>query len=357
MQDFHIAIEGVIGVGKTSLARYLQQEFNANVLFEVFEENPFLANFYQDRARYAFQTQVFFLLSRYDQQRRISQANFPLISDYIFAKDRIFARQNLVNDELTTYERVYEALAKNISQPSLVVYLRAETPTLMAQIARRDRPYERNMENDYINGLRLAYDQFFAEYEATPLLTIDTSELDFVENEQDRAYIIDLIRGALGVGPQQASLPGLNQVPLLETPEDEISESDTASSTYILNETQRRLGDFQNFHREFDRLKGFNTDLFLNFALLQEEIGELANALVRWSRIEPAKQTTDDPKHNLQNEFADVLAYIFKLANYTGVDLETAYLSKMKRNMERNWPNILPNINTLPNTSTLEDES
>ena len=343
MQDFYIAIEGVIGVGKTSLARYLQQEFNASVLFEVFEENPFLANFYQDRTRYAFQTQVFFLLSRYDQQRRISQSTLPLISDYIFAKDRIFARQNLVNDELKTYERVYDALAKNITRPNLIVYLRAETPTLMAQIARRDRPYERNMENDYIDGLRVAYDQFFTEYESTPLLTIDTSELDFVENEQDRAYVIDLIQGALGFGPQQAALPGLNQALLPEIVEDikpiDPVDSDTSQP---LDQTQRRLGDYQKFHREFDRIKGFNTDLFLNFALLQEEIGELANALVRWSRMEPAKHGLDDNHVNLQNEFADVLAYMFKLANYTDVDLESAYLAKMQHNMKRHWHNTLP---------------
>jgi deoxyadenosine/deoxycytidine kinase/NTP pyrophosphatase (non-canonical NTP hydrolase) len=344
MQDFYIAIEGVIGVGKTSLARYLQQELNASVLFEVFEENPFLANFYQDRVRYAFQTQVFFLLSRYDQQRRISQSTLPLISDYIFAKDRIFAHQNLANDELKTYERVYEALAKNITKPNLVVYLRAETPTLMAQIARRDRPYERNMENGYIDGLRVAYDQFFAEYESTPLLTIDTSELDFVEDEQDRAYVIDLIRGALGFGPQQAALPGLNQVPSIEIVENDVKPSDIVDSdaSQALDKTARRLGDYQNFHREFDRIKGFNTDLFLNFALLQEEIGELANALVRWSRIEPAKHGSGDTHVDLQNEFADVLAYIFKLANYTGIDLESAYLAKMQRNMKRSWHDTLP---------------
>lgn len=339
MQDFYIAIEGVIGVGKTSLARYLQQELDADVLFEVFEENPFLANFYQDRARYAFQTQVFFLLSRYDQQRRISRAKLPLVSDYIFAKDRIFAQQNLINDELATYERVYAALAKNISKPHLVVYLRSETSTLMAQIARRDRPYERNMEDSYIDSLRLAYDQFFADYDATPLLTIDTSDIDFVEKEQDRAYVIDLIKGALGYGPQQTALPGMNSIPIIDVTENTsvAYANDKTESSSLLDSTQHRLGDYQNFHREFDKMKGFNTDLFLNFALLQEEIGELASALVRWSRLEPAKQSSDHTNLNLQNEFADVLAYIFKLANYSGVDLEAAYLTKMKHNMNRIW--------------------
>jgi NTP pyrophosphatase (non-canonical NTP hydrolase) len=200
------------------------------------------------------------------------------------------------------------------------------------------------MENGYIDGLRLAYDQFFADYDSTPLLTIDTSEIDFVENEQDRAYVIDLIRGALGFGPQQAALPGLNQVPLLEIVEDDLKPSDSGESDLPqpLDISGRRLGDYQNFHREFDRTKGFNTDLFLNFALLQEEIGELANALVRWSRIEPAKHGSDDTYLDLQNEFADVLAYIFKLANYTGVDLEPAYLAKMQRNTKRSWHDSSP---------------
>lgn len=322
----YIAIEGVIGVGKTSLARYLQEVFEANLLLEVFEENPFLARFYEDRSRYAFQTQVFFLLSRYDQQRRIHQMPRPLVSDYIFAKDRLFARQNLSGDELTIYERVYEALNPNIPRPQLVVYLRADTNVLMAQIARRDRPYERNMDVTYIDQLRVAYDHYFAEYDEAPVLTIDTSSLDFVQSQTDRDWIINKIRGALGIGPQQTALPGLNGLVSTSV------EPEVIPTPLDLSATAKRLADFQGFHREFDKLKGFNTDLFLNFVLLQEEVGELAKAMVGWWQNPPTASESD-----LANEFADVLAYIFKLANYTNVDLEAAYLAKMHHNLQRTW--------------------
>ena len=150
----YFAIEGVIGVGKTTLARLLQPAFQAALLLEVFEENPFLSNFYGDRARYAFQTQMFFLLSRYHQQRRgvpaMLEQSEHLISDYTFEKDALFAAINLAGDELDMYYRIQEALAEKIPQPDLMVYLRASTPTLMERIARRDRAYERTMEWDYI---------------------------------------------------------------------------------------------------------------------------------------------------------------------------------------------------------------
>ena len=333
--SFYIAIEGVIGVGKTSLARYLQPLFASTLCIEEFEENPFLAKFYQDRARYAFQTQVFFLLSRYDQQQQLLKANRPIVSDYIFAKDYLFAQQNLSGDELATYQRVYEALAMSIPQPDLIVYLRAETPKLMAQIARRDRPYERNMDRAYIDELRLAYERFFAEYNATPLLTIDTTGLDFVQNEADRNYIVDRIRGALGVGPHQAQLPGLNAA------QNSIAASNPPpppDDPLQIEASARRLGDFQRFHQEFDRVKGFDTDLFLNFALLQEEIGELAKALVTLARHSSTSNTTD-LLAAVGDEFADVLAYTLKIANYVGVDLEAAYLEKMKLNQGRTWKN------------------
>src|SRR5512147_2911397 len=153
----YVAIEGVIGVGKTTLARLLQPAFNAEIILEVFEENPFLSSFYGDRERYAFQTQIFFLLSRYHQQHQgIPQATASganLISDYTFEKDALFARINLKGDELEMYYRVHEALAEKIKHPDLIVYLRADTQMLMQRIAQRDRPYERNMERDYIHKL------------------------------------------------------------------------------------------------------------------------------------------------------------------------------------------------------------
>jgi len=198
----YIAIEGVIGVGKTTLARLIQPAFDSEVLFEVFEENPFLSDFYSDRARYAFQTQIFFLLSRYHQQRRgvsaIIASGKTLISDYTFAKDALFARINLAGDELEMYKRVHEALAEKIPMPDLIVYLQAGTDTLMQRIAMRDRTYERNMERGYIEELSRAYDDFFSRpYNDTPVLVIDTDPLNFVHQPEHLKIIETRIRQAL----------------------------------------------------------------------------------------------------------------------------------------------------------------
>ncbi len=207
----YIAIEGVIGVGKTTLARMLAPSFDAELLLEVFEENPFLSDFYSDRARYAFQTQIFFLLSRYHQQRRgvtaLVDSGKSLLSDYTFAKDSLFARINLQGDELDMYKRVHEALAEKIPMPNLLVYLRADTDVLMQRIALRDRSYERNMERNYIDDLNRAYEEFFSRpYDGTPVLTIDTNPLDFVRNPGDLGIIANRIRQKLTLGPYQPSL-------------------------------------------------------------------------------------------------------------------------------------------------------
>lgn len=206
----YIAIEGVIGVGKTTLARLLQPRFeNAEILLEVFEENPFLSDFYDDRARYAFQTQIFFLLSRYRQQNStvpaILNTGKNLIADYTFAKDTLFARINLDGDELTMYHRVHEALAEKIPLPSLTVYLSASVDTLMARIALRDRPYERSMERAYIAELAAAYDDFFTQTES-PKLVIDSNTLDFVHHPEHLNLIENKIREALGISPFQPTL-------------------------------------------------------------------------------------------------------------------------------------------------------
>lgn len=208
----YIAIEGVIGVGKTTLARLLQPAFEANLLLEVFEENPFLSNFYADRARYAFQTQIFFLLSRYHQQRKgVPQGMAErgrLISDYTFEKDALFARINLEGDELEMYYRVHEALAEKIFRPDLVIYLRASTDVLMQRIALRDRPYERNMERGYIDQLNRTYDVFFSDPDyQTPVMTLDTDELDYVRNPEDLKRVGNRLRQALHMAPFQAELP------------------------------------------------------------------------------------------------------------------------------------------------------
>ncbi|MGA2503864.1 MAG: deoxynucleoside kinase [Anaerolineales bacterium] len=207
----YIAIEGVIGVGKTTLARMLAPSFEAELLLEVFEENPFLSDFYSDRARYAFQTQIFFLLSRYHQQRRgvtaLVESGKSLLSDYTFAKDSLFARINLQGDELEMYKRVHEALAEKIPMPNLLVYLRADTDVLMQRIALRDRSYERNMERNYIDDLNRAYEEFFSRpYDGTPVLTIDTDPLDFVRNPGDLGIIENRIRQKLTLPPYQPSL-------------------------------------------------------------------------------------------------------------------------------------------------------
>lgn len=207
----YIAIEGVIGVGKTTLARLLQSSFNAELLMEIFEENPFLSDFYSDRQRYAFQTQIFFLLSRYHQQRRgvhESLAKNPwLISDYTFEKDRLFAEVNLQGDELEVYFSVHEALAEKIRKPDLIVYLRADTRVLMQRIAQRDRPYERQIELAYIDTLNRTYDHRFANKAAQNILTIDTNQLDFVRNDEDLAVVDQQIRQALKMAPFQEHLP------------------------------------------------------------------------------------------------------------------------------------------------------
>lgn len=337
--SYYIAVEGVIGVGKTTLARYLQDALNTQLVIEVFEENPFLAKFYEERTRYAFQTQVFFLLSRYHQQRRLAQLARPLVSDYIFDKDHLFARQNLQDDELLTYEQVYEALAENIAKPDLVVYLRADTDVLMSRIALRDRPYERNMDVNYIDGLRIAYDNFFSEYLDAPILLIDTNNLDFVRSEADRAIIIQQVRGAVGVGPRQAALPGLDTVVVTSVPpvkRPAASPSPEEKTLSALQESARRLSDFQMFHQTLDRLKNFDQDLLLNFAKLQEEIGELATELVGYWQ-QQRRNLEVEPSDNLRHELADVLAYILKIANYTGIDLEASYLEKMLHNQHRTW--------------------
>jgi deoxyguanosine kinase len=208
----YAAIEGVIGVGKTTLARLLQNAFSADVLLEIFEENPFLSDFYADRARYAFQTQIFFLLSRYRQQNnaipQILATGRNLLSDYTFAKDALFAGINLGGDELAMYHKVHEALGEKIVKPDLLVYLQASTDVLMGRIALRDRSYERQMEREYIDDLNHAYEDFFSKpFDHTPVLKIDTDGLNIVQNPEHLRLIENRIRETLGLAPFQPALP------------------------------------------------------------------------------------------------------------------------------------------------------
>jgi deoxyguanosine kinase len=210
-----IAIEGVIGVGKTTLARLLQPFFQADLVLEVFEENPFLSHFYGDRDRYGFQTQIFFLLSRYHQQKRtipdVITRDHNLISDYTFEKDALFACLNLKGDELDMYYRVHEALAEKIVKPGLVVYLRASTDVLMQRIAQRDRPYERDMDRTYIHDLNQTYDNHFSD-RGTSVLIVDTNELNYVRYPEHLQWVENRIRQSLKLHPYQPELP----LPILE---------------------------------------------------------------------------------------------------------------------------------------------
>jgi deoxyguanosine kinase len=209
----YIAIEGVIGVGKTTLARLLQPSFKSGLLLEVFEENPFLSDFYSDRARYAFQTQIFFLLSRYRQQNnnvpRLLAEHESLISDYTFEKDTIFAQINLQGDELTMYHRVHEALAEKVPTPDLLVYLRASMDTILKRIALRDRAYERQIERSYLEQLSGAYEEFLSHSSRLPFptLIIDTDDTDYIRSEDDLKEIENRIRQKLQLSPFQPTLP------------------------------------------------------------------------------------------------------------------------------------------------------
>ena len=337
-ENVYIAIEGAIGVGKTTLARLIRDEFDAELLLEVFEENPFLTDFYTDRERYAFQTQIFFLLSRYRHQQQVVPATLQrgsLISDYTFAKDRLFAHLNLKDDELEMYERVHAILAEKIALPDLIVYLKADLDTLMNRVTFRDRTYEREMDRDYMEALCIVYERFFADYDRAPVLPIDTNRLDFVHNPQHLAQVVGRIKSALAKGTYQRPLPQIGPA---------LDEADQAVFT-----EGRQLGDFQRWHLALDKEKGFLTDLYFNFICLTEEIGELGAKLKQvWAaqerhykrvgnRREAQDRALQEHLFHLQEELADCLAYILKLANYTGIDLEEAYLEKMRTNVRRNW--------------------
>ena len=194
-----IVVEGAIGVGKTSLVLQLSDKFNAKCNLEVVEENPFLVKFYSDIERYAFQTQIFFLLSRYRQQIELAQMDLfhqLIFSDYLFAKDRIFAHLNLSGSELSMYEKLYNIMSKNIPKPDLIVYLQASTELLMKRIALRDRPFERKMSYEYMMRLNSTYEDFFSaqdNYKGIKLIKINTNHLDFVGKKEDFKYIISKI--------------------------------------------------------------------------------------------------------------------------------------------------------------------
>ncbi len=184
----YIAIEGVIGAGKTSLAKKIRDKLDAELILEQFEANPFLESFYSDRKRYAFQTQMFFLINRYKQQEQLNQENLfteHTVCDYVFEKDRIFAYLNLSGEELKLYESIFPLLSRSLRKPDLVVFLQSSVDRLMFNIKKRSRKIERNLTRSYIEELSEAYTHFFFRYTGTPLLIVNSTELDFVNNEKD----------------------------------------------------------------------------------------------------------------------------------------------------------------------------
>jgi deoxyguanosine kinase len=194
---YYVAIEGVIGVGKTSFAQILSERMSARLVLEKFEENPFLEDFYIDPERYAFQTQLYFLLSRYRQQLELKQvdlfSNF-LISDYMFDKDKLFAHLNLNEKEFVLYNLIAQLLEKEIPKPDLVIFLQASTDRLMTNIKQRGRSYEREISREYIESLNQIYNEYFFRYKASPLLIINTDDIDFVHNEDDLNELFALLK-------------------------------------------------------------------------------------------------------------------------------------------------------------------
>jgi len=192
----YIAIEGVIGVGKTSLAKLLAERMGGRLVLEKPEDNPFLEDFYRDQTRFAFQTQIFFLLSRYQQQKEFPQQDLfhpVVVSDYLFAKDKIFAHINLSEDELLLYDRILELMEPHIPKPGLVIYLQSSTERLMKNIRIRSRSYEKPMSEEYIRTLNEAYNHFFFHYNESPLLVVNGTRIDFVNNPKDLEDLIGII--------------------------------------------------------------------------------------------------------------------------------------------------------------------
>ena len=190
-KPLYIAVEGPIGVGKTTLVHRLRNHINANLVLEVVEDNPFLGRFYEDPSRYALQTQLFFLMSRFKQQKELNDLKDTkdFLSDYHLLKDRIFAKLTLASEELALYDEVYGSLATSVRPPDVLVYLHAEEDELMRRIAKRARPFEDNFDRAYLSSLSACYQQHFERYEASPILMLNTTEIDYVTDDQPIADI------------------------------------------------------------------------------------------------------------------------------------------------------------------------
>ena len=196
-KTFMLAVEGAIGVGKTTLAKLIADHLNARLVQEEFEENPFLGDFYRNSEAYAFQTQLWFLLSRYRQQQGLKQLDLfaPLmVTDYMFMKDRLFASLTLSDREMVLYDRIASLLERDVTTPDLVLYLQADTDRLMENIRKRGRAYEMRMEWEYLDSLNQLYNEYFFRFDSCTLLSINTNDIDFVEKPGDLEEIIKFIR-------------------------------------------------------------------------------------------------------------------------------------------------------------------
>ncbi len=193
----HIVIEGSLGVGKTSLAVMLAEKMSGQTLLERTEENPFLVKFYQNPKKYRFQTQIFFLLHRYQQASEIRQIGLfkrSIISDYLFDKDRVFARANLDDNEFWLYDQLFKLLKKRITPPDLVIFLQATTDVSMKRIKKRDREYERSISYRYLEEINQSLNEFFFHYSDSPLLVINASKIDFVNVPEDFEDLVKQIK-------------------------------------------------------------------------------------------------------------------------------------------------------------------
>ena len=197
----YVVVEGPIGVGKTSLTQRLADHAGAKVLLEKPQENPFLARFYEDAARYALPTQLFFLFQRINEVRDLAQMDLfgsRTVSDYLFDKDTLFARLNLSEEEFKLYQAIYQSLAPQAPNPDLVIYLQASTNTLIERVQRRGLRYERSISDEYLMKLAKSYDEFFHHYDAAPVLVVNSDYLNFVDNEEDFALLMERIKNMRG---------------------------------------------------------------------------------------------------------------------------------------------------------------
>ena len=191
-----IAVEGAIGAGKTSLVNLLEQQYGARVILEENDSNPFIAKFYEDQETYSFQTQIYFLLSRYNQYMELAQRdlfNSVVVIDYLFQRDKIFAQLNLEDHEYRLYEQIYNLISSKAPKPDLVIFLQASTEVLLERVSKRGREYESFMDTNYLDSVNKAFNNFFFYYSDTPLLVINTNEIDFVEKKCDLEELINKV--------------------------------------------------------------------------------------------------------------------------------------------------------------------